>query len=63
MAATTTSKPQLNICQQSTVDRAREVLAQEHDSGLYGLAVRIGQLEYHLGELLALTDRITKDAQ
>ncbi len=44
----------------AVIDRAREVLAEE-SPGMYelaGMAARVGALEWHLGELLALAERL-----
>jgi len=49
----------LTAADRDTIDRAREVLAEEPPS-LYELgdmAARIGRLEWHLGELLRLAGR------
>jgi hypothetical protein len=42
--------------QAASVERAREVLGQPHEYDLAGMAARIGALEYHVAELLALAE-------
>jgi len=53
-----TTSIQLAQYQQATVDHAREALARPHGHGTHDLAYRIGVLEFHLAEMLALVDRI-----
>lgn len=50
--------PPLTQCQQGSLDRARGILAQEHGHDAASLAYRLGQLEWHLGQLLALVDQL-----
>ena len=58
MAASITT-PQLTPVQQATVGRARAALQEEHGTDVHDLSVRIGQLEWWLGDILALVDSIT----
>ncbi len=57
----TTATARLTPDQQQSVDRARAVLAGESPSmyELADMAARIGQLEWHLGELLALVSDLS----
>jgi hypothetical protein len=45
------------------LERAREVLSQEHGTDVSGLAARIGKLEWWLGDLLALVVQLAGDQQ
>lgn len=45
--------------QQQQADRAREVLAAEHGYDLASMAGRLGVLEWHLGEMLALIGQLS----
>jgi hypothetical protein len=47
----------LTEAQAATVERAREVLGRPHEHDLAGMAARIGALEYHLREMIALAGR------
>lgn len=55
-------KPQLAPEQALTVQRAREALDAGTDKDqdpIYRLAYRVGALEHHVGELLALVAKLT----
>lgn len=54
--------PELTDDQIRTIRRAREVLAEEHGWEPGDLAARIGALTWHLGDLLALVDQLTRGA-
>jgi hypothetical protein len=56
----TTARPALTADQAQRADRARQVLAEQSPSmyELVDMAERIGRLEWHLGELLALVDEL-----
>ena len=58
---TTTTKTALTPSQAGRVDRARRALAREHGSDIGELAYRVGQLEWWIGDLLALIDDLTGD--
>jgi hypothetical protein len=47
--------------QAEVVERARRALSKEHGHSLLELAERIGVLEWHLGEMLALVEQVTGD--
>jgi hypothetical protein len=55
-------KTGLDPYQAGRVDRAREVLTQRQGTDTYSLAVRVGQLEWWVGDLLALIDALTASA-
>ena len=61
MSATTST--QLDRYQQASLDRAADVLAADHGYDPDAMAYRIGQLEWHLGELLTLVGQLIKDAR
>ena len=52
--------PALTPAQAATLDQAREVLARPHGSGTHELAGRVGALEWHLAELLALVGQLAE---
>jgi hypothetical protein len=55
---TQTTRPRLDPSQAARLDRARELLTAEHGHDPASMAARVGQLEWHLAELLALVDAI-----
>jgi hypothetical protein len=58
-------KPELNADQAAYVERAREALQSSGDKNLDildRLAQRVGSLEWHMGELLAVIDQLTGGA-
>jgi hypothetical protein len=58
---TTTTTARLTAAQAATVERARKVLGGGEPPSMYELgdrAVRIGALEWYLGELLALVGQL-----
>ena len=57
-ASTTTSA--LTPDQAGRVNRARQALAETHGTDAYGLACRVGQLEWWLGEMIALVGQLTE---
>ena len=60
---TTPNATSLTPGQQQRVDRAREVLTGPAVYELTAMAARIGALEWHLGEVLALVDELAAAAR
>lgn len=58
MASTTTSA--LTPDQAGRVDRASRALAEAHGTDAYGLACRVGQLEWWLAEMIALVGQLAE---
>jgi hypothetical protein len=52
--------PALTPAQAATVEQAREVLAQPSGTDAYGLAKRVGALEWWLGDILALVAQLAE---
>lgn len=66
MSAARKPKPVLTAEQARTVDHARKALETPGDKNLDAverLAARVGALEWHVGELLALVEKLTGGGQ
>lgn len=53
--------PALTPAQAARAARARQVLTEDYGDGTYALAVRVGQLEFWVKDLLALVDELDQD--